>query len=315
MPGFVTSIIFLPVFLFGLSQVNSSTNPDGWQSPIVMGCMWVAAVSFIAFIFIELNVKKPLIDLTLFKDRNFSLSNFAIFVFAIGMFGSNFLILIYIQDNLGYSALEAGLCFLPVGMIQAFASPISGKIIKYIDARIVISLGLGLLAYSFYLSSNFSLETDKFYIMKSLIFRGVGMAILFPPLLAVSLFGVSNIKMAQASSISNIVRQVGGSVGVAFLTYLLAVRRNFHTQIYSQTIDYTGETYNKTLEKLSFFYSHTGAEAHSESNSLARSYIVEWLDKQAYISGINDDFLAGMVITLIAIIPVLFLKLKKPQNN
>ncbi len=314
-PGFITSIIFLPVFLYGLSQVNSSTNPDGWQSPVVMGCIWLSAVTFIAFIIIELNVKNPLIDLTLFKDRNFSLANFVIFIFAIGMFGSTFLIPIYMQDNLGYSALEAGLCFLPVGLIQAFASPISGRIIKYIDARIVIVLGLLILGYSFHLSSNFSLQTDKLYIMKSLIFRGVGMAIVFPALLAVSLFGISNLKMAQASSISNIVRQVGGSVGVAFLTYLLAVRRNYHSEMYSQTINYTGEQYNKTIENLSYFYSHTGAQAHAQSNSMARSYIVEWLDKQAYITGINDDFLIAMIITLISIIPVLFLVIKKPQKN
>lgn len=314
-PGFITSIIFLPVFLYGLSQVNSSTNPDGWQSPIVMGCMWISVVCFIAFIIIELNVKSPLIDLTLFKDRNFSCANFVIFIFAVGMFGSTFLIPIYMQDNLGYSALEAGLCFLPVGMIQAFASPISGKIIKYIDARIVIIIGLLFLAYSFHLSSNFSLQTDRFYIMKSLIFRGVGMAILFPPLLAVSLFGISNIKMAQASSISNIVRQVGGSVGVAFLTYLLSQRRTFHAQIFSQSIDYTSETYNKSIDKLTYFYSHIGAKTQMEGSSMAKSYIVEWLDKQAYITGINDDFLAAMIITLIAIIPVLFLVIKKPQNN
>ena len=313
-PGFITSSMFLPVFLYGLSQVNSSTNPEGWKSETVMGCMWISAVSFILFIFFELNSKNPLIDLRLFKDKNFSVANFVIFIFAMGMFGSTFLIPIYMQDNLGYSAFQAGLIFLPVGILQAVASPSAGKIVKYVDPRIVIITGLSLLAFSFYLNNSFSLQTDRSYILHSLILRGVGLGILYPPLLAIALINISQKQMAQASSVTNITRQVGGSVGVAFFTYLLTVRRNYHTQIYSESINYSGETYNETINKLADFYVPPVSSTHNEAIGHAKNYIIKWLDNEAYISGINDDFLIGMLITATAIVPVIFLTTKRKNE-
>ncbi|MGL4292949.1 MAG: DHA2 family efflux MFS transporter permease subunit [Bacteroidales bacterium] len=308
--GFLFSAIFLPVFLYGLSQVNSSTNPEGWSSTSVMACMWISAVCFILFIFTEFTVKVPLINLRIFKDKNFSLANIVIFIFGIGMFGSTFLIPLYMQDTLGYSAFEAGLLFLPVGILQAIASPLSGKLSKVIDARIIIILGLVMLAYSFILNFSFSFQTDRDYILHSLIIRGVGLGILYPPLLTVSLANMGSLEMAQASSISNIVRQVGGSVGVAIFTYMLAIRRNFHSQRYAEALDYTGEQYQQTIQRLSDFYLSTGSDTQQSALSSAKQYIVQHLNTEAYISGINDDFIIGAVITLLAIIPVLFFSFK-----
>ena len=313
--GFLTSAIFLPVFLYGLSQVNSSTNPEGWNSPVVMGCMWLAAVTFILFIYIELTVKTPLINLHIFKDRNFSMANVVIFIFGIGMFGSTFLIPLYMQDTLGYSAYEAGLIFLPVGMLQAIASPIAGRLSKTIDPRIIISLGIIMLAYSFILNFSFTFETDRAYILRSLIIRGVGLGILYPPLLTVSLTNIGRLEMAQASSISNIVRQVGGSVGVAIFTYMLAIRRDFHSQRYAEALAYTGETYQQTIQKLSDFYLSTGSPTSQSALSEAKQYIIQRLNTEAYISGINDDFIIGAIITLLSLVPVFFLTGKSGKKT
>lgn len=308
--GFITSAIFLPVFLYGLSQVNSSTNPEGWNSVEVMACMWIAAVTFVLFLFIEFTVESPLINLRIFRDRNFSFANIVIFIFGIGMFGSTFLIPLYMQDTLGYSAFEAGLLFLPVGMLQAIASPLSGKLSKIIDPRIIIITGIIMLAYSFIMNFSFSFQTDRDYILRSLIIRGVGLGLMYPPLLTVSLTNISHMAMAQASSISNIVRQVGGSVGVAIFTYMLAVRRNFHSQCYSEAIAYTGEKYEQTMQKLSDFYTATGSETTQAALADAKQYIIQRINTEAYISGINDDFIIGAIITLLSIIPVFFFTIK-----
>ena len=312
-PGLITSATFLPVFLYGLSQVNSSTNPQGWSSPLVMACMWISAISFILFIYFELNTENPLIDLSIFKDWKFSIANLVIFVFAIGMFGSTFLIPLYMQDNLGYSAFEAGLVFLPVGMVQAICSPIAGRMAQSIDPRIIVITGLGMLAASFFITSGFTLQTDRDTIIASLILRGTGMGILFPPLLGVALDGITAQQMAQASSLTNIIRQVGGSVGVAYFTYLLSIRRNFHSQIYSQEINYTGETYRNITTRLSEFFSSVGSDTPASAMSQAKSYLMDWLNTEAYIKGICDDFFVGGVITVLSIIPVFFLTKKKNQ--
>lgn len=310
-PGFVTSAIFLPVFLYGLSEVTSSTNTRGWSSPLVLGCMWVAAVSFVLFIYTELTVKNPMINLKIFKDHNFSLANLIVFIFGVGMFGSTFLIPLYMQDSLGYSAYQTGLFFLPVGFLQAVASPLAGNAARWVNPKVVIVLGLLLLCSSFYMNYSFSFLTDKWYIMVSLYLRGVGLGILYPPLLNVSLRMISNQQMAQASSVTNIVRQIGGSFGVAMFSHLLSLRRTFHTERYHEAIAYTEQTYTNVVDGLRHFFSARGGLGHAESVSYAKRYILEHVDMEAYISGIDDVFFVAFVTTLLALIPMFFLKTKR----
>ena len=310
-PGFVTSAIFLPVFLYGLSEVTSSTNTRGWSSPLVLGCMWVAAVSFVLFIYTELTVKNPMINLKIFKDHNFSLANLIVFIFGVGMFGSTFLIPLYMQDSLGYSAYQTGLFFLPVGFLQAVASPLAGNAARWVNPKVVIVLGLLLLCSSFYMNYSFSFLTDKWYIMVSLYLRGVGLGILYPPLLNVSLRMISNQQMAQASSVTNIVRQIGGSFGVAMFSHLLSQRRTFHTERYHEAIAYSEQTYTNVVDGLRHFFSASGGLGHAESVSYAKRYILEHVDMEAYISGIDDVFFVAFVTTLLALIPMFFLKTKR----
>lgn len=310
-PGFITSAIFLPVFLYGLSEVTSSTNTKGWSSPLVLGCMWVAVVSFVLFLYIEFTVKNPLINLRIFKNRNFSLANLIVFIFGIGMFGSTFLIPLYMQDSLGYSAYQTGLFFLPVGFLQAVASPLSGSITRWLNPKIIVVLGLLLLCGSFFMNYSFSFLTDRWYIMVSLYLRGVGLGILYPPLLNISLRMISNQQMAQASSVTNIVRQIGGSFGVAMFSHLLSQRQTYHTERYHAAIAYTGQTYADVVDGLGHFFATNGGLARTESVAYAKQYVLEHVDMQAYISGIDDVFFVALIITLIAIIPVFFLKIKR----
>lgn len=306
-PGFITSGIFLPSFMYGLSEVNSATNTQGWNSPVVLGFMWLAAVVFVLFIYFELTVKHPLIDLKVFKDRNFSLANLMIFIFGIGMFGSTFLIPLYLQNNLGYSALQAGMFFIPVGIIQGICSPLAGTIGQKINPKILIVSGLALMAFSFYLNFYLSFLTEKWYVMMSLYLRGVGMGILFTPLLTLSLANIGKDMMAQASSVTNIIRQMGGSFGVAIFSHMLAQRTNFHTQRYSEALDYTGEVYRRTIENLGEFARQTTGLAEQPAQSLAEQMIIKRLDLEAYIGGINDDFFIAFVVTLLSVLPIFWL--------
>lgn len=310
-PGFVTSAIFLPVFMFGLSEVNSSTNSMGWDSPLVLGCMWISAVTFILFLYFEFTVKVPLINLRLFADKNFAMSSLIMFIFGIGMFGSTFLIPLYLQDNLGYTALQAGLFFMPVGIIQGVASPLAGKLMQRISPKVFIISGVLLMASSFYMNFFLSFLTERWYIMVSLYLRGLGMGLLFAPLLTLSLANIRNEDMAQASSITNIVRQMGGSFGVAIFSHLLTQRTAFHTQRYSEALNYTGEMYHQTIHSLSQFIEHTAGKSSGNAKELAEMLILKHVDLEGYISAINDDFFLAFIITLLCLIPVLFLKISK----
>ena len=307
LPGFITSGVFLPAFMYGLSEVNSATNTQGWNSPVVLGSMWISAVAFVLFIYFELTVKHPLINLRVFKDRNFALSNLMIFTFGVGMFGSTFLIPLYLQNNLGYSAIQAGAFFIPVGIIQGVFSPVAGNLGQKINPKILIAAGLILMAFSFYLNFYLSFMTEKWYLMTSLCLRGLGMGLMFTPLLTLSLSNIRMDMMAQASSVTNIIRQVGGSFGVAIFSHILVQRTDFHAQRYSEALNYTGEVYRQTIGNLSGFAQETAGATGQTANSIAEHLIIKRLELEAYIGGINDDFFIAFIITLLSLLPIFWL--------
>jgi DHA2 family multidrug resistance protein len=153
-----------------------------------------------------------------------------------------------------------------------------------------------------------SFLTEHQYIMYSLYMRGLGMGMMFAPLSSISLSEIPREKMAQASGLINVVRQLGGSFGVAMLTTILMVRVKFHTQAFGSGIDANSQTYHQVTAHLSDFAQKaagsTAAEAHQQGLALLMSH----LNVEAFIQGINDDFLIAAIITLVGIIPVLWLR-------
>ena len=122
--GFLSVIIFLPLMLFALTEGNAATNSEGWSAPYILICFAISIIALAVFITTELTASEPLIDLRLLKNHNFGISMLILLIFSIGMFGSTFLMPIYLQNSLGYTALQAGAVFLPVGIIQGLMSPV-----------------------------------------------------------------------------------------------------------------------------------------------------------------------------------------------
>ena len=144
--------------------------------------------------------------------------------------------------------------------------------------------------------------------MLRLYLRGVGMGILFTPLLTLSLAKIGVDMMAQASSITNIVRQMGGSFGDAIFSHKLTGRTSYQTQRYSEAINYTAEVYQQTIDKLSAFASQTAGATEQSARSLAEQLITKRLELEAYIGGIDDDFYIAFIVTMICILPVFWLR-------
>jgi DHA2 family multidrug resistance protein len=151
--------------------------------------------------------------------------------------------------------------------------------------------------------------------MLSLYIRGVAMGLMFTALTTVSLSEIPREKMAQASAITNSIRQLGGSLGVALLATLLTTRVNFHAQIFGGSIKPGTEVYQQTTNRIKY---HLQSEAGSSPASAARqsqAMLLSNLSKQAYIQGIDDDFLLAGLITFIGGIPIIFLHTKKLKNK
>jgi len=313
--GFISVVLFLPLLLYALTEGNAATNSAGWHAPYILICFAISALAFVVFITTELTIKNPLIDLRLLKNHNFGLANLVTFIFSVGMFGSTFLLPLYLQNSLGYTAIQSGAVFLPVGIIQGLMSPISGFFGNKINPKIPIASGIILLAGSFFLNSQLSYLTEHSFVMLSLYIRGFALGILFTPLSAISLSEIPREKMGQASGISNVIRQLAGSFGVAILATMLTTRVAYHSEMYSQSVNTQSPVYKTAIAQgATYIQTHAGVSP-SNAQLLAKTMVVKQLSKEAYIQGIDDDFLIAGVITLLGGIPLFWLHTKRRSTN
>ena len=313
--GFISMTVFLTSLLLALADGNADWNTGGWTSGFILSCFAISIIGFVVFIINELHVEYPIIELRLLKDRNFALANIVLFLFGLAFFGNAFLLPLFLQNSLGYTALQAGAVFLPVGILQAFVSPIAGRLTDKINPRIPVFVGIILLAISMYLFSFFSMYTEKDQIMLPLYIRGMSLGLIFIPLSAIALLDIPKQKMAQASGMFNTIRQVGGSFGVAILGSLLAQRQVFHSQIFTQAVDSSSPAFQKVLYATKHYVAHNVGGSAAEITARAKALIFQNVMGQAFIQGINDDFFAGAVITVFILIPIFFLKLKKRNKK
>lgn len=313
--GFISVIVFLPVLLYALSEGNAQTNSAGWSAPYILVCFAISAIGLAVFLTQELTTEYPLLDLRLLKDRNFGMSNLLMLVFSIGMFGSTFLLPLYLQNSLGYTALQSGSVFLPVGIIQGFMSPVSGWFSDKVNAKVPILIGVGLLMLSFYLNSDLSYLTEHSFIMTTLYIRGFSLGMIFTPLSTLSLATIPHNKMAQASSISNTVRQIGGSLGVALLSTVLTSRVNFHAQMYGGAVQSGSQAFQGATRNMAYYIQQHGGGSFATAMKQAQSLVMSNVSSQAFIQGVDDDFLIAALITMIGFIPILLLKPKKKSES
>jgi DHA2 family multidrug resistance protein len=299
--GFVSMTLFLVFLLLALSDGNAAWNTGGWTSNFIITCFTIAFISFVIFLTTELTVKDPIVDLRILRNRNFGMANIMLFIFGLAFFGNSFLLPLYLQNSLGYTALQTGIMFLPVGIIMMFMSPVAGLMTDKLNPKIPILIGIILTFLSMYLYKDLSLNTEYWTLMVPLIIRGFGLGFMFIPLSTIAINDISREKMAQATGLFNTIRQVGGSFGVAILGTLLTRRVIFHSAMFSQNADPASTAFQHVEYGLRSFVQQTTGGSGSELMARAKGLILQNV--------------AGALITLLILIPLFFLKYHKKKNN
>ncbi|MDR3611854.1 MAG: DHA2 family efflux MFS transporter permease subunit [Ignavibacteriaceae bacterium] len=313
--GFISMSVFLTFLLLALSNGNAAWNTGGWTSDFILTCFGLSVVGLVIFLATDLSIEHPLIELSLLKDFNFSITNGILFIFGMGLFGSTFLLPLFLQSSLDYTVLQSGLVFFPVGIIQAFMSPLSGFLSDKINPKIPAFIGIILLAFCLFLNSYLSLWSEHSQIMIPLYIRGFAMGMIFTPLSTIALRNIPRKKMAQASGLFNVIRQIGGSFGVAIFGALLTRRIIFHNALNGESVDQYSAQYKSIQYGMqNFAMRATGGNA-AEVTAKAKMLIGQHIVSQSYVQAINDDFFIAGAITLLCIIPVLLLKVKKKMNG
>jgi DHA2 family multidrug resistance protein len=309
--GFLSLTAFLTCLLLALSNGNSAWNTGGWTSTYILTNIAISLVGLVIFLITEFSIQHPLIDLRIFKDLNFTISNMVFFIFGLGVFGSTFLLPIYLQNSLRYTPLQAGLVFFPMGILVGLTAPLAGMFSDRFDGRIPAVAGLALMALSLYQYNFLSYLSEKSQIMFPLYLRGIAMGLIMSPLATTAISKVAHEKMAQASGLINVIRQIGGSFGVALFGTLITRRTIFHSAIYGQQLNAYSDTFKQTILKLQHFAVHTSGGSSSDGLSKAQATIFTFVQNQAFIKAVDDVFLIASIVVLASLVPALFLRTHK----
>ncbi|MBV8636965.1 MAG: DHA2 family efflux MFS transporter permease subunit [Candidatus Eremiobacteraeota bacterium] len=228
--GFGALSSSLTLFLIPLTQGNRL----GWDDPWIMYSFIASAVMFALFIWNELRVKHPMIDLALFRDRTFSVAVFLRAVLGTGYYFSIFLIPLFTQTILGWDATQSGLVLLPAGLAMAILMPIAGTLADKIGARVLVVAGMIIAAYGTFLFARIDIDWEFGRLAIANLIRTGALGLLFTPLTTAALTNMPRNRTGSASGILNTVWQVGGSLGIAVgQAYLTARSSNDYIAVAS----------------------------------------------------------------------------------
>ncbi len=212
----------LLVFWVGTLQLVLDTGKDAdWFNSVhIVILSLLALIGFVAWLIWELNEKNPVVDLSLFKSRNFAFGVIALCAAYAVFFGNNLLMPLWLQTNMGYVATWAGLAAAPSGVVAVFLTPFVAKISNRIDARIMATISLLLFALSFYMRSLYAPDIDFGHLILPMFVMGAAMSAFFTSMITVSFRDVAPHQMPAASGLSNFARITAGSFAASLTTTL-----------------------------------------------------------------------------------------------
>ena len=218
LPGLLTSGIGLFALIYGLIEANTY----GWTSARILGAFAVAVGMLVAFVLLEQHQRIPMLDLSLFKNPTFTGANLAVLLVALALFGVFFFMSLYMQGVLGYSAVQAGAAFLPMTILIMLTAPIAGRSTDRFGSRWLITVGMVLLAVQLLYFSRLGVRESYWTLFPAMIIGGFGIAMVMTPSAAAAIRALPVDKSGVGSAVLNAFRQVGGSMGIAFLGAIMA---------------------------------------------------------------------------------------------
>jgi EmrB/QacA subfamily drug resistance transporter len=208
--------------LFALTYALIEANTYGWTSGRILGAFGVAAVALVAFVWLERVQRVPMLDLDLFRNGTFAGANAVVLLVALAMFGVFFFVSLYMQNILGYSAVEAGAAFLPMTVLIILIAPIAGKTSDRIGSRWLMTAGMVLVGLQLLYFSRLGVNESFWNLLPGLLTGGVGMALVMTPSAAAAVRSVPVDKAGVGSAVLNACRQVGGAMGIAVMGAIMA---------------------------------------------------------------------------------------------
>lgn len=304
-------LMLLALGLGCLQIVLDKGQQENWfESNFIVVLSIISAASLILFVFVELYAEHPIVNLKAFRKISFSIGNLIMFMGFFNLFASIVLLPIYLQSLMGYTSFLAGFVLGPGGIATLIALPIAGFLVNKLNPKFLLAFGIIVNAFATHLMSEFNLYVNFWTVIWPRIVLGIGMGFFFIPLTTLTMSGIKKEDMGNATGIYNLIRNLGGSFGVAFITTMLSRRAQYHQTHLVEHLTPFDNSYQIFSEQSAQQLQSMGFEsALSEHGGLA--FIYKELLRQASMMSFNDAFYIVSMI-MISVLPlVLFMKKEK----
>ncbi len=293
-------IVTMAIGLGALETVLEEGNKDDWfGSPFILRLTVIAAVALALFFWIEFRTARPLLNLRLLARRNFGFGSAANFLLGGALYGSAFILPLYLSQVQGYNAEQIGMVLAWTGLPQLVLIPFVPRLMRRIDARLLVAAGLALFALSNFMNGWLTRDVAGQELFWPNIVRAVGQGFVMAPLSAIAVAGIEAQNAASASALFNMMRNLGGAIGIAGLETFLTKREQFHSNVLASSVSLFNEATRDRLADLSRYFrahgiSDPGTALHEAVVAVGRAVRL-----QASIMGYSDTFvLLGLALGL-----------------
>jgi MFS transporter, DHA2 family, multidrug resistance protein len=284
--------------------LDKGQEVDWFAAPWVRWFVVISSVAMIAFVARELIVDEPIVNLHILTERNFAVGFGLITALGVCLYGTTSMLPLFLQTLLGYPAVESGLAVSPRGLGAMLAAIVVGRLIVFIDARLLIAIGFGLLAASSYLFAGLTLQISMRNVVWAAILNGMSTGMIFVPLSTMSMGRLSNEQMGNATGLYNLMRNLGGSVGISIATTLLARSAQRHQATLVSHLTPYDPAYEQALGTLRRFLGTSTNPLTASRQAVGVLY--NRLVEQATLLAFLDVFRAISLLALCCL-PVAFL--------
>jgi DHA2 family multidrug resistance protein len=306
-------ILAMAIGLGALQTVLEEGNKDDWfGSPFIVRLSIIAAVALAAFFAIELMVKRPVLNLRLLLRRNFGLGTLSNILFGAALYGSSFVLPLYLSQTQGYNAEQIGEVLAWYGAPQLLLIPIVPRLMKLVGPRALILLGFALFAASNFMNTGLSLDYAEPQLLWPNLVRALGQPLIMVPLSAISTAGIEVEHAGSASGLFNMTRNLGGAIGIALLGTLLTKREQFHSNVLMNSVSLFNEATRQRVTELTNYFLTHGISDLGQARHEAIVAIGRTVRKQATVMGYSDAFMLVGVALVVSFGLALLLKATGP---
>jgi DHA2 family multidrug resistance protein len=304
----VFGIGLLAVGMASLQYVLEEGNREGWFESSLIGVLAIiAATALITFIIHELETEHPIVDLRVFKGRSYAAGTGLNFLTGFALFGGSFMFSLYAGSVLHYSALDTGKVFLVAGTISILMMPLVGKLAPKVDGRILLTIGLSVVAFSQFTASELTSDAGFWDAVRPNLMRSFGLSFVFIPVSMLALSDISPEQRGNATGLFNLTRELGGSFGTALMGMLVSDGMKIHGSYLAEAVTPYNPLAQEQLQKLA---SAVGSQTY-QSGLVGETLLAARVQTQAMVLSFESGFRWVALALSLGLVLVLLLKKTK----